>query len=84
LAALKSNIPIRHIESGLRSNDWKIVEEHYRKIVDHISDVLLSPTEVSSMNLKNSIRYWPSCLAQFMETGILCKIKLNGKIDKKR
>jgi len=36
LAALKSNIPIAHIESGLRSNDWKTVEEHNRKIVDHI------------------------------------------------
>jgi UDP-N-acetylglucosamine 2-epimerase (non-hydrolysing) len=53
LAALKSNIPIAHIESGLRSNDWKTVEEHNRKIVDHISDLLLSPTDVSSKNLKS-------------------------------
>jgi len=53
LAALKSNIPIAHIESGLRSNDWKTVEEHNRKIVDHISDILLSPTDVSTKNLQN-------------------------------
>ena len=53
LAALKSNIPIAHIESGLRSNDWKTVEEHNRKMVDHISDILLSPTDVSTKNLKN-------------------------------
>ena len=53
LAALKSNIPIAHVESGLRSNDWKTVEEHNRKIVDHVSDILLSPTEVSSRNLQN-------------------------------
>ena len=53
LAALKSNIPIGHIESGLRSNDWKTVEEHNRKIVDHISDILLSPTDVSTKNLQN-------------------------------
>ena len=52
LAALKSNIPIGHIESGLRSNDWKTVEEHNRKIVDHISDILFSPTDVSSKNLQ--------------------------------
>jgi UDP-N-acetylglucosamine 2-epimerase (non-hydrolysing) len=52
LAALKSNIPIAHIESGLRSNDWKTVEEHNRKIVDHISDVLFSPTDVSTENLQ--------------------------------
>jgi UDP-N-acetylglucosamine 2-epimerase (non-hydrolysing) len=52
LAALKSNFPIAHIESGLRSNDWKTVEEHNRKIVDHISDVLFSPTDVSTENLQ--------------------------------
>jgi UDP-N-acetylglucosamine 2-epimerase (non-hydrolysing) len=53
LAALKSKIPIAHIESGLRSNDWKTVEEHNRKIVDHVSDILFSPTEVSTKNLQN-------------------------------
>ena len=53
LAALKSKIPIAHIESGLRSNDWKTVEEHNRKIVDHVSDLLFSPTAVSSRNLQN-------------------------------
>ncbi len=52
LAALKSHIPIAHIESGLRSNDWKTVEEHNRKIVDHISDILFSPTDVSTKNLQ--------------------------------
>jgi len=52
LAALKSSIPIAHVESGLRSNDWKTVEEHNRKIVDHISDILFSPTDVSTKNLQ--------------------------------
>jgi UDP-N-acetylglucosamine 2-epimerase (non-hydrolysing) len=52
LAALKSHIPIAHIESGLRSNDWKTVEEHNRKMVDHISDILFSPTDVSTKNLQ--------------------------------
>jgi UDP-N-acetylglucosamine 2-epimerase (non-hydrolysing) len=53
LAAIKSKIPIAHIESGLRSNDWKTVEEHNRKIVDHVSDILFSPTDVSTKNLQN-------------------------------
>jgi len=53
LSALKSNIPIAHVESGLRSYDWKTVEEHNRKIVDHISDVLFSPTDISTTNLEN-------------------------------
>ena len=52
LAALKSGVPLAHVESGLRSNDWKTVEEHNRKIVDHISDILFSPTDISTQNLK--------------------------------
>lgn len=51
LAALKSRIPIAHVESGLRSNDWRTVEEHNRRIVDHVSDILFSPTETSTKNL---------------------------------
>jgi UDP-N-acetylglucosamine 2-epimerase (non-hydrolysing) len=53
LSALKCNVPIAHIESGLRSYDWKTVEEHNRRVVDHISDILFSPTEVSTANLEN-------------------------------
>src|SRR4029079_6531862 len=57
LAALKSSIPIAHVESGLRSNDWKTVEEHNRRIVDHVSDILFSPTEASSKNLHDERVY---------------------------
>ena len=52
LAALKSNIPVGHVEAGLRSNDWKTVEEHNRRIVDHVSDLLFSPTDISTDNLR--------------------------------
>ena len=57
LAALKSRFPIAHVESGLCSNDWKTVEEHNRRIVDHISDILFSPTETSTKNLRNEHVY---------------------------
>jgi UDP-N-acetylglucosamine 2-epimerase (non-hydrolysing) len=52
LSGLKSNIPIAHVESGLSSRDWKTVEEHTRKIVDHISDILFLPTDISTHNLE--------------------------------
>jgi UDP-N-acetylglucosamine 2-epimerase (non-hydrolysing) len=52
LAAVKSNIPIAHLEAGLRSNDWKSFEEHNRRIVDCISDVLFAPTTESANNLE--------------------------------
>jgi len=51
LAALKTRIPIGHVEAGLRSNDWRTVEEHNRRIVDHVSDILFSPSAMSSKNL---------------------------------
>jgi UDP-N-acetylglucosamine 2-epimerase (non-hydrolysing) len=57
LAALKSTIPIAHVESGLRSNDWRTAEEHNRRIVDHVSDILFSPTEISSKNLHDEHVY---------------------------
>lgn len=57
LAALKSHTPIAHVESGLRSNDWKTVEEHNRRIVDNISDILFSPTVESTDNLQNEHVY---------------------------
>lgn len=53
LTALKFDIPIAHIESGLRSNDRKTPEEINRRIVDHMSTILFAPTITSAVNLKN-------------------------------
>lgn len=57
LASLKSRIPIAHVESGLRNYDWKTVEEQNRRVVDHISDILFSPTEISTKNLRDEHVY---------------------------
>jgi UDP-N-acetylglucosamine 2-epimerase (non-hydrolysing) len=51
LTAVKAGIPIGHIESGLRSYDWRMPEEHNRRMVDHISDILFAPTESDKTNL---------------------------------
>lgn len=40
LAAAQLNIPIIHIEGCWHSYDWRMPEEKYRTIIDHISDVI--------------------------------------------
>ena len=51
IASLKSNIPVSHVEAGLRSNDWRMPEEHNRIEIDHISELLFTPTMSSKHNL---------------------------------
>lgn len=52
LAARKLNIAVAHVESGLRSNDWRMPEEHNRVMIDHISDLLFCPSRQAVENLK--------------------------------
>lgn len=40
LAAAQLNVPIVHIEGGMRSYDWRMPEEKYRTVTDHLSDVI--------------------------------------------
>jgi UDP-N-acetylglucosamine 2-epimerase (non-hydrolysing) len=57
LTGAKLGIRIAHVEAGLRSYDWRMPEEHNRRMVDHVSDVLLAPTELSKRNLINEHVY---------------------------
>jgi len=45
------NIVLAHMEAGLRSNDWRMPEEHNRIMIDHISEILFCPTEINKKNL---------------------------------
>ena len=38
IAAAQFNIPIVHIEGCMRSYDWRMPEEKYRTVADHLSD----------------------------------------------
>jgi UDP-N-acetylglucosamine 2-epimerase (non-hydrolysing) len=51
LAAVKLEVPVAHIESGLRSGDWSMPEEVNRVVTDRVSSVLLATSEDAVRNL---------------------------------
>jgi UDP-N-acetylglucosamine 2-epimerase (non-hydrolysing) len=51
LAAVKLNVPVAHLEAGLRSYDRTMPEEHNRRLTDAISSVLLTHSEEALGNL---------------------------------
>jgi UDP-GlcNAc3NAcA epimerase len=51
LAAAKEQLPIAHVEAGLRSFDRRMPEEVNRVVADTLSTVLLCPSQTAVVNL---------------------------------
>ncbi len=70
IGVAQHNIPIIHIEGCMRSYDWRMPEEKYRKTIDHLSDRIYS--------------YLPSYKKQGLNEGIsenIIKVTGNPIVD---
>ncbi|HEY6760896.1 MAG TPA: UDP-N-acetylglucosamine 2-epimerase (non-hydrolyzing) [Baekduia sp.] len=52
LAAAQAAIPVVHVEAGMRSFDRTMPEELNRVLTDHLSELLLVPSETARANLE--------------------------------
>lgn len=52
LLAARLKIPLAHVEAGCRSGDMQMPEEQNRIVADHLSQLLLVPSESALNNLK--------------------------------
>jgi UDP-GlcNAc3NAcA epimerase len=53
LAAAQRNVPVVHVEAGMRSFDRSMPEELNRVLTDHMSELLLCASETAAENLRN-------------------------------
>jgi UDP-N-acetylglucosamine 2-epimerase (non-hydrolysing) len=52
ITAKKEHVKLAHVEAGLRSFDMDMPEEVNRLVTDRLSDLLFTPDEISSENLR--------------------------------
>ncbi len=53
LAGARAELPVAHVEAGMRSFDPAMPEELNRVLSDHVADLLLCPTEAAAGHLRD-------------------------------
>ncbi|MHB8626255.1 MAG: non-hydrolyzing UDP-N-acetylglucosamine 2-epimerase [Aggregatilineales bacterium] len=78
LAATKLDIPVVHIEAGLRSFDRTMPEEVNRVLTDHMSHLLFAPTQVAVENLAHEGITERVCLVGDIRVDLLKDIQVKA------
>jgi UDP-GlcNAc3NAcA epimerase len=72
LAAVKLQLPVAHVEAGLRSYNRTMPEEHNRVLTDHVADLLFCPTQTAVGNLaREGIRHGVHLVGDVMYDAVL-------------
>jgi UDP-N-acetylglucosamine 2-epimerase len=72
LAASKLNVPVAHVEAGLRSFNRAMPEEINRVVTDHVSELLLCPSTTAVRNLADEgVRTGVFCIGDVMLDALL-------------
>jgi UDP-N-acetylglucosamine 2-epimerase (non-hydrolysing) len=54
VTAQKMNIPVAHVEAGIRSNDWSMPEEINRMVTDAVTNWFFTTSEFANENLRKA------------------------------
>jgi UDP-GlcNAc3NAcA epimerase len=81
LAAAKLDLPLAHVEAGLRSFDRTMPEELNRVLTDHCADILLCPSALAVSNLaREGIRGGVHLVGDVMYDSLVRQVE-SGRLD---
>jgi UDP-N-acetylglucosamine 2-epimerase len=80
IACTKAGVRVAHLEAGCRSGDFRMAEEVNRRLLDHLSQVLLCPTPGCVRNVKAE-RVLADVIADVGDTMLDSLLKYKAKAE---